>query len=270
MYYCAKLFRKNGTPNCLNCDTQLQGKFCSNCGQKADTHRITFKHFIIHDVLHGVWHFEKGMLFTAKQALFRPGKAALDYIGGKRIPYYNVFYFILLLLGLNFFLNHYYDQLAADFNSISNGEHHVKNSLETFLTENAKSIILLFVPFFAFNSYLLFRRRKFNLSEHFIIAGITFLGILIFVTFFNLVSFLGFLKYLDRISSVTDYLIPFIIIVYTISSYYTAFSEKYSKIKFSIRMFLFLFLLLFEFIMVIMLIFGYVTDWKFGSFSYHS
>ena len=224
----------------------------------------------MHDVLHGIWHFEKGMLFTAKEALLRPGKAALDYIGGKRIPYYNVFYFILLLLGLNFFLNHYYDQLVTDFNSVSNREHHVKNSLETFLTENAKSIILLFVPFFALNSYLLFRRRKFNLSEHFIIAGITFLGILIFVTFFNLISFLSFVKYLDSISSLIDYLTPFIIILHTIRSYYTAFSEKYSKIKFSFRMFLFLFLLIFEFIMVLMLIFGYVTDWKFGNFSYHA
>ncbi|ESU25140.1 hypothetical protein FEDK69T_01070 [Flavobacterium enshiense DK69] len=48
--------------NCLNCDTSLSGKFCSNCGQKTDTHRITFKHFIMHDVLHGVWHFESDIL----------------------------------------------------------------------------------------------------------------------------------------------------------------------------------------------------------------
>lgn len=256
--------------NCLNCETPITGKFCSNCGQKSDTHRITFKHFIMHDVLHGIWHFEKGMFFTAKEAIMRPGKAALDYIDGKRIAYYNVFYFILLLLGLNFFINHYYDQFAADFNSISNGSNHVKNSLEKFISENAKSIILMFVPFFAFNSFLLFRRRKFNLSEHFIIAGIIFLGILIFVTFFNLVSFLSFVKHLDFISTVNDYLTPFIIIVFTIRSYYTAFSEKYSKIKFSIRMFLFLLLLLFEFIMVMVLIFGYVTDWKFGNLSYQN
>src|SRR5690606_21269807 len=77
--------------NCLNCGKQLTDKFCSGCGQKSDTHRISFKHFIAHDVLHGTFHIEKGILFTAKEALVRPGKAALDYIAGKRIKYYNVF-----------------------------------------------------------------------------------------------------------------------------------------------------------------------------------
>lgn len=68
---------------CLNCDKVLTDQFCSGCGQKADTHRISFKNFISHDVLHGTFHLEKGMLFTAKQALVRPGQAALDYISGK-------------------------------------------------------------------------------------------------------------------------------------------------------------------------------------------
>ncbi|ESU28415.1 hypothetical protein FLJC2902T_17760 [Flavobacterium limnosediminis JC2902] len=224
----------------------------------------------MHDVLHGVWHFEKGMLFTAKEALLRPGKAALDYIGGKRIRYYNVFYFILLLLGLNFFLNHYYDQISAEYYSISNTDTHIKNGFEKFISSNAKSIILSFVPFFALNSLILFRRKKFNLSEHFIIAGITFLGILILVTFSNASGFLNFIKYLYFISILDGYLTPLVIIAYTIRSYYSTFSDSYTKFGFSLRMFLFLLFLAIEFILLMLIIFGYVTDWKSGSFSYHS
>lgn len=36
---------------CLNCNNEIIGKFCHHCGQKTDTHRITAKHFVIHDLL---------------------------------------------------------------------------------------------------------------------------------------------------------------------------------------------------------------------------
>ena len=79
---------------CLNCDKVLTDKFCSRCGQKADTHRISFKNFVFHDVLHGTFHIERGMLFTAKQSLIRPGQAALDVYFREKKRYYNVFLLI--------------------------------------------------------------------------------------------------------------------------------------------------------------------------------
>ena len=88
---------------CLNCNFDVDNKFCPSCGQKTDTHRIVMKHFVMHDLLHGVWHLEKGILFTLKETIIRPGQAALDYINGKRVRYYNVFYLALLVIGLNIF-----------------------------------------------------------------------------------------------------------------------------------------------------------------------
>jgi hypothetical protein len=107
----------NHSQKCLNCESVVNGNFCSNCGQKTDIHRINFINFIKHDFLHGLFHVEKGMLFTAKESLIRPGKAAIDYIEGKRIRYYNVFYFILVLIGINLFLGNYYDQLTEIYSS---------------------------------------------------------------------------------------------------------------------------------------------------------
>ncbi|HSD13861.1 MAG TPA: DUF3667 domain-containing protein [Flavobacterium sp.] len=257
--------------NCLNCDTSLSGKFCSNCGQKADTHRITFKHFIMHDVLHGVWHFEKGMLFTAKEALTRPGKAALDYISGKRIRYYNVFFLILLLIGLNIFISHYYDHFREIYTGVSEG---VKNSngrkIAAFMSKYAKLIIFSFVPFFAFNGYLAFRRKKLNLSEHFIVAGILFLGILIIETIGSLLTFFDFTKHFGFLSDIASMATALIIFVYIIYSYYSAFKENYSKAGFSIRMILFLLLLFVELIIMLFCIVGFATNWKFGDITYQS
>lgn len=165
---------------CLNCGTAFTNKFCSNCGQKTDTHRITPKHFFYHDILHGVWHLDKGILFTLHGTIIRPGQAALDYIKGKRILYYNVFYLCLILIGLNVFLNTIFVKFEeADYTT---------TEVDRFIEQNAKIFIFLFVPIFAFFGKLIFQKMKLNIAEHFIIAGIVLVRILIINIFADFLS----------------------------------------------------------------------------------
>jgi len=72
-------------PNCLNCGAELlpKQKFCSNCGQKADTSRITFKS-LFYDFLQVFAHADKGIYNLAKGLLLNPGKTAVEYVEGKR------------------------------------------------------------------------------------------------------------------------------------------------------------------------------------------
>jgi hypothetical protein len=58
------------------------------------------------------------------------------------------------------------------------------------LSNNAKLILFGFVPLIAVNAFLIFKRLKINLAEHFIIAGINLLGILVLCLFANLLSLL--------------------------------------------------------------------------------
>lgn len=166
---------------CLNCNTELSGKFCSGCGQKADTHRITAKHFILHDLVHGVWHVDKGMAFTIKETFTRPGYAARDYIAGKRIKYYNIFYLLLLLLGLMLFAGNYVEGgLIGDPNTAGSEEAQKVNEV---LGLFPKLLYLSFVPVLALVGMLMFRRLKLNFFEHNIIAGFTTLGVFLFIFF---------------------------------------------------------------------------------------
>lgn len=256
----------NHTTNCLNCNAKLYDKFCSKCGQKADTHRITLKHFIFHDILHGVWHLDKGILFTIKEAITRPGQAALDYISGKRIRYYNVFYLILILIGLNIFLSNHYDQMAHTyFGTVLEPETNTKGkAIDAFLKNNSKLIIFSFVPLFAINSFILFRRRKLNFSEHFIIAGMVYLGVLLFTTTIEILAFLEFIKYINVITDYINIVLLSGIAIYVIYSYYNAFKAEYSKISYALRMFLFITFLIFEIIVLVILLLGFITKWKGG------
>ena len=255
---------------CLNCDSIISQKFCPNCGQKTDTHRITFKHFIFHDILHGVWHFEKGILFSLKEAITRPGKAALNYISGKRIRYYNVFYLILLLIGLNLFMNSYYTKLSHEyFNTIIKSNTEQGKSVDAFFEHYSKLIIFSFVPLFAINSFLLFRRKKFNISEHFIIAGMVFLGVMVIVTFTNLFFFTEFFNYIDFLSDVMNAFTPIALFVFIAVSYFKTFKDDYSKFRTFLKTLFFLFLLLFELIVLALIFVGYFSNWTY-KFSYGS
>jgi len=255
---------------CLNCNAHLSGKYCSNCGQKSDTHRISFKHFITHDVLHGTFHIERGMLYTAKQAIVRPGKAALEYIAGKRVVYYNVFYFILLLIGLNIFLKHYYDGWAVKLYGHQTGPAMNKagEKIDYFLSAYNKLIIFSFVPLTALNSYLIFKRRKLNFSEHCMVSGILLLGILILFTLRTLLSYLDFSPFLEPVGEIFYFVIPVFMLAYIIFGYYGAFRNDYTLGGFALRMFVFFILFFVAFLLLFMFILLMATNGEGGEVKY--
>jgi hypothetical protein len=204
---------------CLNCEQAVAGNFCHNCGQKNNTHAITLKHFFFHDVIHGVLHLEKGILLTLKETFTRPGQAALDYINGKRVKYYNVFYLILMLIGFNILTVHYHHEInpASVNKNIGNGL-----KFMNFLSDNVKMILLGFVPLLALNAFLIFRRLKLNIAEHFIIGGINLLGTLVICLFFNLLSLLDTFKEIEYFVGVLKFISFFLVVLFPIWTCYNA------------------------------------------------
>lgn len=239
-------------PHCLNCNEPISKVFCPHCGQKTATHRITFKHFIFHDLLHGVWHLEKGILFTLKEAFVRPGQAALDYISGKRVRYYNVFYLSLLMIGLHFLLLHFY----GNFNDETVKSTVPENgpNFNKFFNENAKFIFFSIVPVLALNSYLFFRRLQLNLAEHLIIAGICLLGMLEVTILFSFFNFLNEKNTLGKILGIFEVIAFFGIILYPIWVYSNALKKVYSNWSFLWRIVLFYTFVLLQIVIILSLI----------------
>lgn len=83
---------------CKNCSQHLllNQKFCHECGQKTDTHRINF-HFLVHEVQHGIFHVHGGILFTIKELFTRPGHTLREYLEGKRKPHFPPLTFVLIM-----------------------------------------------------------------------------------------------------------------------------------------------------------------------------
>ncbi|MGH6781660.1 MAG: DUF3667 domain-containing protein, partial [Sphingomonadaceae bacterium] len=71
--------------SCLNCGTPLAGHFCQNCGQAAHLHRSAMA--LIHDIAHGVFHFEGKMWTTLPLLAWKPGELTRRYIAGERVKF---------------------------------------------------------------------------------------------------------------------------------------------------------------------------------------
>jgi len=70
------------TVTCKNCNITVEHKFCGNCGQPMQLKRVD-KDYILHEIWH-VLHFEKGILYTIKELLVRPGKNVKGFIEENR------------------------------------------------------------------------------------------------------------------------------------------------------------------------------------------
>jgi hypothetical protein len=235
--------------NCLNCGTPLTGKYCNNCGQKADTHRISTRHFVMHDLLHGALHIEKGLFFTILQVFKHRGRTALDYIAGQRIRYYNVFYLSLILLSLNILAVFYKHKLHPDTIIKRSGS---VSSLYEFTAVNIKFIILTFIPLMALNMLLLFRRKKHNYAEHMVAAGFCMVGILSLALFTNIVTL--FANYDFEIWGYVSMFFGLLVFFFPLFFYYSYARPHYKLWGYSWRILIFYMLFLIELIVLTFLL----------------
>lgn len=71
---------------CINCGRAVanaEQKFCPACGQPTPVHRIDW-HFLGHELEHSVLHMDRGILYSLKELMLRPGRLIRDYIEGRR------------------------------------------------------------------------------------------------------------------------------------------------------------------------------------------
>ncbi len=88
---------------------------CRNCGQHASTHRMSFRHFVLHDMVHGIFHVDRGIFFTIGHIISRPGQTARAYLAGKRSSSFNLLPLFILCTALSLYLNHFIvDDEAVD------------------------------------------------------------------------------------------------------------------------------------------------------------
>lgn len=92
--------------NCKNCNTEVTLNFCPNCGQPAKVKRIN-GHYILHEIEH-VLHFEKGILFTVRELLTKPGDSVRHFITENRSRLVKPIIFIIVTSLIYTLITHFF------------------------------------------------------------------------------------------------------------------------------------------------------------------
>lgn len=92
--------------NCKNCNNEVNLNYCPNCGQAAKLKRID-RHYIQHEIEH-VLHFEKGIFYTVKELLIRPGQNVREFISDNRVRLVKPIIFIIISSLIYTIINHFF------------------------------------------------------------------------------------------------------------------------------------------------------------------
>ncbi len=177
----------DGAITCQNCNHEFVGQYCSQCGQRADTHRINW-HYIWHEIPHSVWHYDSGIFFTLRELITRPGYTIRDFLNGKRVKHYRPLALLLILGAILVFASHSLnvsfvkrgqETIGTPVNA-SKGIATFQQDLNQFIEKNQTIISIAMIPLYAFWFWLLFRRRGYNYPEMLVTQT--------FITNFNFMS----------------------------------------------------------------------------------
>lgn len=164
--------------NCLNCEVEVTGNFCSNCAQRIDVKRITFREGW-NDFWARGYGFDGMFPRTLRDLTIRPGFAARKYIDGNRVLYYGPVGYCFLMLTIYLLVA---SMLGVDLSEFMNADQkmyganqsaeqqRMGQAISDFVSNNMKLLTFLIIPFTAFVSrFMLFRKSRLNFLEHTII-----------------------------------------------------------------------------------------------------
>lgn len=150
--------------NCRNCNNQVIGNFCSNCGQSANLKRID-KHYISHEFLH-LFHFETGFFYTAKQLSYRPGNSIREFADKNRNKHMKPVAFLFLTSIIYTLITHltHADKINNAQVELSFGKSSIDDIQHWVETHSGYSHIIMGV-FIALFVMLLFKKYQYNIFE---------------------------------------------------------------------------------------------------------
>lgn len=171
---------------CQNCETAVDGKFCSQCGQKANVKRITTR-AIFSDFIKKITLWDKGLLYTTVQLMTSPGKMARAYLKGKRVNFTKPLNYILIIVAISvlIFPKKDFDQAMT---GIGQNNRAMTPGYADWLFSNISMIYLMMIPFLAMVSRWFNRKADVNYAEHFIFYCYLMAGCTIVTVPFTIIS----------------------------------------------------------------------------------
>lgn len=159
---------------CVNCNKELHGRICHNCGQKVFSQRWTVT-ILLNQFIQQITNIETGFWYTCRTLFSEPERLITSYWRGVTVTAYNPFRYMLIWTAINFIIS-----FSLGIDDLL--QEHLQPSILGDNVDNAKidaadqkfdawlnALVLLMIPVFALLTRWLFKRHQKNYAEHLIL-----------------------------------------------------------------------------------------------------
>ena len=164
---------------CKNCKTKLQENdlFCSNCGGKIVTKRLTFSS-LMEELFSTIFSWDNKYFKTLLHLFTQPEVIIKGYINGVRKRYVKPISFLLISLTVyGLYMYFIKDSFNAAIDAVKNITQSTSESEKEFqetynkffkniLIKHSSLVTSLMIPLFALVTSIVFRKRNLNYIEH--------------------------------------------------------------------------------------------------------
>lgn len=180
---------------CRRCDQLLHGSFCSNCGHPKKLKRINGRYIL--SEIGSVLNFEKGIFYSIRELILRPGQSVHNFINEDRKRLIRPIVF-LIICSLVYTLCLQFLKFEDGYISFSFETNSYITTIFEWLSINYGYTNILMSFSIAFWVRVFFRKHDYNFFEILILLCFVIgVGMLIF-SFFGIISTLTDLSILDK------------------------------------------------------------------------
>ncbi|WP_109299448.1 DUF3667 domain-containing protein [Aquimarina sp. AU474] len=216
--------------NCKNCGYNTDhNNFCSNCGAKKITKRITFRN-IVSEFSEVYLNIDNTFFRTVKDLTTQPRRVIDGYINGVRKRHLNAISYLLIAV----MFSAIFDFIRKKFfnSEISEQEKEKFPEVIRILAELSEEIPIfgyfILIPFYALISKFLFRKyKKYNFTEH-VVINTYFISHTTILTILPAVIIYGLGLNIDEVS-LFSFLLQFIFATYMFKNLYDITYKKVLK-----------------------------------------
>ncbi len=216
--------------NCKNCNNSFEGNFCPNCGQKVITKRYNLKDSFSW-LLNAIFNLDHGFIFTTRELIIRPGTVIRDVLNGVTVKYTHPFRLLFIwatISSLVTIILGTYDETTQALQSVdqtayehSEAQLAFQAKVQEVMKKYLSFIIMANVPIIALFSWLFYRKKGYNYTEHLILNAF---GFSVSAAIGLIVVFIQYYTHAAEVMSVVSILLNVIILAYV---YMSTFKEKY-------------------------------------------
>ncbi|MDH6253114.1 hypothetical protein M2347_002841 [Chryseobacterium sp. H1D6B] len=168
----------------------MSEEFCSNCKQNIKPKRIDGR-YIIHEIEH-VLHFERGILYTIRELLIKPGENIKNFINENRSRLVKPVIFIIVT-SLIYTLTSHFFHIEEGYIKLDAGKETGTNTINNWVQSHYGYSNIIMGAFIAFWLKIFFKKYDYNFFEILIlmcfVLGIEMLLFALFALFEGVTKF---------------------------------------------------------------------------------